>query len=85
MRPETPPKLRVAEMRQSAHSVAGRPEAKGVEPGVGEAARVRGEKIARFSEYFNPTILMEAFDNNMDNMKIAEQEAAAFLSAQQNS
>jgi len=46
---------------------------------------VRGEKIARFSEYFNPTILMEAFDNNMDNMKIAEQEAAAFLSAQQNS
>jgi len=36
-------------------------------------------KVARFSEYFNPLILREAFDNDLENMKIAEREAAAFL------
>ena len=42
---------------------------------------VSGDKISRFSEYFNPAVTLEAFDNNVENREIAQKEAAAALAA----
>ena len=44
--------------------------------------KVSGEKISRYAEYFNPDILLAAFDGDLKNFDIAFAEATAAVKAE---